>query len=209
MCQTWACYQSGACRSSGWGSTSVGKDECPRGTHGEEAAGDALSWSTSRRGGCPGGRHQSRSQRHDSSHQSGAGEEKHLEVRPSLWSPAQPGGPAGSRRLSPSLEPVRSKILDWKNQGASPTITVLAVMCPTGFITKLWVSPVSLYIDLGLLRHFIDESAKAQRGAMTCSSTQKSVTDQARMRPEIFSLKFRALFSITCSLLYAWLMPCP
>lgn len=100
--------------------------ECPKGTHGEEAAGDALSWSTSLQGGCLGGRRQSRSHRHDSSHQSGAGEERLLEVRCSSWSPAQPGGPPDSKRLSLSLGPVRSNLLDWKNQHASLIIIRLS-----------------------------------------------------------------------------------
>lgn len=53
------------------------------------------------------------------------GEEKALVVSHSSWSPAQPGGPPGSRRLSPSLGLVRSKILNSKGQGAKPIINCL------------------------------------------------------------------------------------
>lgn len=81
--------------------------ECPKHTHGEEAARDVLSWSTSPQGGCLGGRRQSRSHRRDSSHQSGAVEERALAVRRSLCSPAQPGGslcPPGLSERHPGLE---------------------------------------------------------------------------------------------------------
>lgn len=123
------------CQSSGAGSDIRRKgSECPRGTHGEEVAGDVPSWSTSLPGGCQGGQHQSRSHRCDSSHQSGAGEErKAREVRCSSWSPARPGGPPGPRRLSPSLGPVRSKILNWKNKGANLTIIHLDHHTSQGF----------------------------------------------------------------------------
>lgn len=52
-----------------------------RGTYGEEAARGGLSWSTSPQGGYQDGQHLSRSHKHDSSHQSGAEEERALVVR--------------------------------------------------------------------------------------------------------------------------------
>jgi hypothetical protein len=68
------------------------RTECPGGTHGEVAPRDVLSWSTILQGGCLDGQHQSRSHSCDSSHQSGAGEERALGSQTLLLQPSSAAG---------------------------------------------------------------------------------------------------------------------